>query len=132
VSESVYPSAVGSVVLFENARVRVWEMTLQPGDQCDYHQHHHDHVILYPEAGTMRGQELGQTDWGLVQDAEPGFVLYRTVGHAAPLTPHRIKNLSDVPVVHYIIELLDESPSAETLPWEHNDRGRFGSVPPSE
>jgi quercetin dioxygenase-like cupin family protein len=131
-SEAVYSPAVGSVVLFENARVRVWEMTLQPGDHCEYHQHHHDHVILYAQAGSMRGQELGQADWGIAQNADPGFVLYRTVGNTAPLTPHRLKNLSDFPVVHYIIELLDESPSAEALPWEHNDRGRFEPASPGE
>jgi hypothetical protein len=61
----------------------------------------------------MRGQEFGEPNWGIVSDAEPGFVLYRTVG-AVPLRPHRLKNLSDVPVVHYIVELLDKSPSLQT------------------
>jgi quercetin dioxygenase-like cupin family protein len=128
VSEVTHPPTVGSTVLFENQRVRVWELTLEPGAHREYHQHHHDHVILYPQAGTMRGQELGDPDWGIVQEAEPGFVLYRTVGNAAPLTPHRLKNLTDEPVVHYIVELLDESPSTEPQPWEHNDRGRFHST----
>lgn len=127
-SESPYPSAVGSTVLFENARVRVWEMILQPGDHCEYHQHHNDHVILYAQTATMRGQELGDDDWGIVQDTEPGFVLYRTVGSNGPLTPHRLKNLTDEPVTHYVVELLETSPSATPQPWDHNDRGQFRSV----
>jgi hypothetical protein len=126
-SES-YSSAVGSTLLFENARVRVWEMILQPGDHCDYHQHHNDHVILYAQTATMRGQELGDEDWGIIQDTEPGFVLYRTVGHTAPLTPHRLKNLTDQPVTHYVVELLETSPSAIAQPWDHNERGRFRPV----
>jgi quercetin dioxygenase-like cupin family protein len=124
VSDEPFPSAVGSSVVFENDRVRVWEMTLAPGEHCDYHQHHHDHVILYPGAGRMRGQEYGGAEWGLVQEAEPGFVMYRAVGNAGPLPPHRLKNLSDETVVHYIIELLGPSPSDSAGPWEHNDRGR--------
>jgi quercetin dioxygenase-like cupin family protein len=123
--DETFSSAVGSAVLFENDRVRVWEMKLEPGEYCDYHQHHHDHVILYAQAGTMRGQELGQADWGITQDAEPGFVLYRTVGSSAPLKPHRLKNLSDVPVTHYVIELLETSPSETDEPWVHNSRGQF-------
>jgi quercetin dioxygenase-like cupin family protein len=120
-----FSSAVGTTVLFENERVRVWEMVLQPGEHCDYHQHHHDHIVLYGERGTMRGQELGDPDWGITQDAQPGFVLYRTVGSAGPLKPHRLKNLSDVAVTHFIVELLETSPSPTEQPWVHNDRGEF-------
>jgi hypothetical protein len=126
--EQAFSSSVGSTVLFENDRVRVWEMILQPGEHCDYHQHHHDHVILYAETATMRGQELGDADFGIVQDTEPGFVLYRTVGSAGPLNPHRLKNLSEVPVTHYIVELLETSPSPTVQPWEHNDRGAFRTI----
>jgi quercetin dioxygenase-like cupin family protein len=125
VSEESFPPAVGSTVLFENDRVRVWEMTLAPGEHCDYHRHHHDHVILYPQAGQMRGQEFGGQEWGLVQEAEPGFVMYRTVGQAGPLPPHRLKNTGTETVVHYIVELLGESPSASAGPWQHNDHGRI-------
>lgn len=123
--ESSYPDAVGTTLLFENDRVRVWEMVVDPGEYFDYHSHRHDHVIIYPQAATMRAQELGDPDWGIVQDAEPGFVLARTVGHARPLTPHRLKNVGDETVVHYIVELLEESPSESSSPWEHNDRGRM-------
>lgn len=124
-SEHTVVSDVGSTVLFENDRVRVWEMVLDPGEHCAFHQHHHDHVVLYGQAGTMRGQEHGDEDWGIIQNALPGFVLYRTVGHEAPLNPHRLKNLSDETVVHYIIELLEKSPEATSRPWVHNDRGTF-------
>lgn len=128
VGQEQYGSTVGSTVLFENDRVRVWEMILQPGEHCEYHQHHSDHVIIYGQTATMRGQELGDDGWGIIQDTEPGFVLYRTVGHQAPLTPHRLKNLTDEPVTHFIVELLETSPSATDQPWQHNDRGRFRPV----
>jgi hypothetical protein len=120
-----YPDAPGDTLIFENDRVRVWSMTLAPGQMFDFHQHHHDHVVLWPDPGQAQGQELGDSEWGLVQEARSGFVLYRTVGYRTPLTPHRIRNTGDNTVTHYVIELLDKSPSAETEPWIFNDRGEI-------
>jgi len=122
---TTYPEAPGDTLIFENDRVRVWSMTLAPGQLFDFHQHHHDHVVLWPDAGTAQAQELGDPEWGLVQEARPGFVLYRTVGHRAPLTPHRIRNTGDHAVTHYVLELLERSPHAETQPWTFNDRGEI-------
>ncbi|HEX4356055.1 MAG TPA: hypothetical protein VH141_00930 [Pseudonocardia sp.] len=122
---TVYPEAPGDTLIFENDRVRVWSMTLEPGQLFDFHQHHHDHVVLWPESGTAQAQELGDPDWGLVQEARPGFVLYRTVGHRAPLTPHRIRNTGPATVTHYVLELLGRSPHADTRPWTFNDQGEI-------
>jgi hypothetical protein len=91
------PAAPGDTLLFENERVRVWSMTPAPGGTFDFHRHHHDHVVLWPEAGRSPGQELGEPEWGITQDAEPGFVLHKTVGRGGPLRPHRIRNLGDTP-----------------------------------
>lgn len=119
------PPTPGDTLLFENDRVRVWSMTLEPKGMFDFHQHHLDHVIIWPDAGRVQGQDLGEEDWGISQTAEPGFVLYKTVGRDAPLVPHRVRNLEDHAVTHYIIELIEPSPSAVELPWVHNGRGSF-------
>jgi hypothetical protein len=37
---------VGSKVVFENDRVRVWELTLQPGEDGPVHRHDHDHLLI--------------------------------------------------------------------------------------
>ena len=120
----------GDTLLFENERIRVWSMTLSPQEVRDFHQHHHDHVILWPWRGRAQGQqyeqqEYGSGKWGIVQNAEPGFVMFKTVGSQKPLTPHRIRNVGDEPVEHFIIELLGPSPSLVELPWDANDRGEF-------
>ncbi|CDR01312.1 hypothetical protein [Streptomyces iranensis] len=122
-----YTDAPGDTLLFENDRVRVWSMTLAPGqpDEPPFHQHHHDHVIIWPVSGRSQGQELGHDEWGIVQNAEPGFVLYRTVGQNGPINPHRIRNVGEEGNTHYVIELLEKSPSAEPEPWVSNDRGEF-------
>jgi hypothetical protein len=83
-------------------------------------------VILWPDSGQAVGQNLGDPDWGISLVAEPGFVLFQTVGTAEPRTPHSIRNVGDTAVTHYIIELISErSPSEKRLPGETNGRGPF-------
>ncbi|WP_432991983.1 hypothetical protein [Dactylosporangium sp. CA-233914] len=123
--EQTFPTAPGDTLIFENERVRVWTMTLAAnGGIYDFHQHEHDHVIIWPDAGRARAMQYGDADWTVSQVAEPGFVMFKTVGSGGPMVPHRIQNLEDRPVTHYIIELISEpSPSPSTLPTESNDRG---------
>jgi hypothetical protein len=121
-----YPSTPGDTLIFENDRVRVWSMTLSgDGGTFDFHQHHHDHLVIWPDAGEAEAQELGDGDvWPIRQVAQEGFCLFKTVGSGGPMTPHRIRNLGSEPVTHYVIELISEpSPSPVTLPGEINDRG---------
>lgn len=116
--------APGDTLLFANERVRVWSMTLPPGQLYDYHQHHHDHVILWPAAGSSEAQALGDDDWYLEQEAEAGYVAFKTVGSDQPLTPHRIRNRGAEATTHYVVELLGTSPSPQELPAQTNGRGR--------
>lgn len=123
-AEATYPPTPGDTLVFENDRVKVWSMTLAPGGMFDFHQHHHDHIILWPDGARAQAQLLGEDDWNLSQVATPGFVAFKTVGTGGPLTPHRIRNLEDYEVTHYIIELISEtSPSPVELPTQTNDRG---------
>lgn len=124
---TVFPPTPGDTLIFENKYVRVWSMTLPPGGMFDYHQHHHDHVILWPDAGRVQGQNLGDDKWGISQTADPGFTMFKIVGSSGPLRPHRVRNLQDVEVTHYIIELLAESSSASEQPMETNGRGTFSN-----
>jgi hypothetical protein len=124
-TEAVYSPNPGDTLVFENDRVRVWSMTLPPHGMYDFHQHHFDHIILWPDAGRVESQNLGDDDWPLIQSAEPGFVGFKTVGSAGPMVPHRIRNLENRAVTHYVIELISEpSPSDRELPVEANGRGR--------
>ena len=118
-----FSSAPGNELIFENDRVRVWEMTLPPDGMCEFHQHHHDHLVLWPEPGRAQGQDYGSDEWSVTQNAERGFAFFRTVGRSGPIHPHRLRNLESHAVSHYIIELLDPSPSDGPLPHERNHRG---------
>ena len=37
---------VGTKVLFENDRVRIWELRLDPGEDSDVHRHELDHILV--------------------------------------------------------------------------------------
>jgi predicted metal-dependent enzyme (double-stranded beta helix superfamily) len=48
---------VGSRVLFENDRVRVWELALAPGESSPVHEHHHDYVIVQLAGDRIAGAQ---------------------------------------------------------------------------
>ena len=73
---------VASRVLFEDERVRIWEMTLEPGEASALHHHEHDYylaissgdliagvgedsfnVFRIPEEGNTVGVSHGGTEW---------------------------------------------------------------------
>jgi hypothetical protein len=120
VTEAEASTAVGTGVLFENERIRVWVMALDPRETCVPHRHMHDHLILYAEPATIRSQVDGRP---VIQHVEDGLVSYRAVGPSG-LPPHTITNAGDTPSRHFIIELLGPSASDAPTEHEHNGRGR--------
>ena len=47
---------VGSKLIFENERVRVWEFTLQPGETIDTHKHEHDYFFSRLKAARWKSR----------------------------------------------------------------------------
>jgi quercetin dioxygenase-like cupin family protein len=45
---------VGTRLLYENARVRVWEIVLEPGERAPFHCHEGDYFWTCVEAGAAR------------------------------------------------------------------------------
>ncbi len=72
---------VATTKLFENDRVRVWEMLLDPGDASDVHEHTLDYVLIQLEgdkiAGIFEADTKGSYGEGTVEgDVAPGNVIY--------------------------------------------------------
>jgi hypothetical protein len=124
-------SAVGSAIIFENDHVRVWEMNLEPGQACEMHQHHHDHVIIYPMPGTMRARHPGDQEWTIRQDTRAGFVMHRTVGNSDNLLPHQLMNAGTETVIHYIVELLGPTATSDPVD-DTNSRAILGRLPEND
>src|SRR4051794_11738023 len=45
---------VGTSLLFENDRVRVWDLALQPGEALEKHVHHNDYLFFVVAGGSLR------------------------------------------------------------------------------
>lgn len=101
---------IATKVLFENERVRVWEMRLAPGQESDLHRHDNDYLMIQISGDKMsavfeadsqdewNGAELGQVDGDVVN----GNVLFARAGGK-----ERAINTGDEPFYEIVVELLD-------------------------
>ena len=46
---------VGGQILFEDERVRIWELILEPGEASDLHRHDHDYYLTIFEGDLVAG-----------------------------------------------------------------------------
>ena len=100
---------IGTRLLFENDRVRVWEMRLRPGESTERHLHDSDYLFvnltrakvkLYPEQGEPEESE-----------ATPGSVTYTEVGGGIV---HTLQNVGDTEHWEVLVEL--KGPSRSPVP----------------
>ncbi|GAB3143064.1 hypothetical protein GCM10027290_18810 [Micromonospora sonneratiae] len=77
--------AIGQSVVFENDQVRVWEITLSPGEQQPWHHHLNPYLVIALEAADNRIDALKGGDPRLVHEAVGG-VVYREPGEIHMLT----------------------------------------------
>ena len=53
-------SDIGTELLFENDRIRVWSMVLQPGEESPLHRHDGDYVFVYTTPSRITAFREGQ------------------------------------------------------------------------
>ena len=88
---------VGTKLVFENERIRVWEFTLQPGETIQAHRHDHDYFFYPIEGGMLEvTRESGVTRATL----KTGEVYYRKGGDT-----HAAKNIDDHRYHEILVEL---------------------------
>jgi hypothetical protein len=70
---------VGTKLLFENDRVKVWEMALEPGEESAVHRHELDYVMVQVDGDRMAGVSEPDSEGpypGYIEgDVAPGNVL---------------------------------------------------------
>jgi quercetin dioxygenase-like cupin family protein len=88
---------VGTKLVFENDRVRVWEFTLQPGESVPAHTHDFDYFFYPMEGATLEVlRESGTTRRTL----HTGEVYFRKGGDT-----HAAKNVDDHRYHEILVEL---------------------------
>ena len=85
-------------MVFENDRVRVWEIELGPGESLPMHRHELDYVFVVVTDGvTTITWEDGRSE---TNRHTAGEIMWRAAPHA-----HALRNDGDKPYLNRLIEL---------------------------
>ncbi len=77
---------IASKVIFENDRVRVWEMRLEPGARSDVHEHKLDYLMIQIDGDKMAAEMEPDSGgpWGhlgtVEGDIAPGNIIWADRG----------------------------------------------------
>ena len=97
---------VASKLLFENERVKIWEMRLAPGEEGPLHQHEHDHILVQIDGDRMAVVPHPTTkspyNEYLEADVVPGAVVHVTRGGI-----ETARNTGESAYLEIIVELKD-------------------------
>lgn len=99
-------TAIGTELLYEDPRVRVWSMALDPGQASPLHRHLHDHLYVYvtPDNEMEVHTSAGDTIGGRYDD---GWVSVRTIGDGTdPTLQHQLRNVGRTPHRQVLVEFL--------------------------
>ncbi len=99
--EEVVLVDVGQVVLHDDPVVRVWEVSLEPGECHPWHLHHNPYVVL-----SVDGSD-GRMDW--LDGSGPRFISEHRGGWVyRPVSPvHRLTNIGTSVYRNRLVELKD-------------------------
>ena len=94
-------SNVGTKLLFENDRVRVWDLCLLPGESTGLHRHESDYFYVVIGGGTLQGKNADGSDKP-VQEMSDGEVRFREIDGE---DVHEAINIGDQPWRNIVVEL---------------------------
>jgi quercetin dioxygenase-like cupin family protein len=104
---------VGSKLLSENERVRVWEIRLQPGERIGFHRHVLDYFWTAVSGG--RGRQHVHDGTTVEYTYQPGETRHETYG-PGQFKVHDLENLGDKEMVFMTIEFLNSANQPMALP----------------
>lgn len=105
-SRNTYNGAIGTQLVFENDAVRVWHMTLAPGEKMPVHRH----VLTYFWTAITPGRFLQRTYDGTTYESDitAGLTHFYHVG-SGEFALHNLENVGDTTMIFVAVELKKES-----------------------
>ena len=99
-----FNGVVGSTLVSETDRVRVWHLRLPPGKRCPFHRH----VNPYFWSAHYAGRARGYFSSGQIKDVEhyPGETKHFYYG-AGEYMLHSVENIGDTELLFTTVEFLD-------------------------
>jgi quercetin dioxygenase-like cupin family protein len=104
---------VGSTLLSETAKVRVWEIRLAPGERVGFHRHVLDYFWTSVSGG--RGRQHVHDGSTVEYTYQPGETRHETYG-PGEFKVHDLENIGDKDMVFMTIEFLDSANKPMALP----------------
>lgn len=95
---------VGTHLLFENERVRVWDLALAPGEWLESHVHRDDFLFIVVEGGHLRHADPNNPADAHEVRYEDNQVVFLNAAEGGTLH-HRLTNIGDAPYRNFVIEL---------------------------
>jgi hypothetical protein len=94
---------VGTRMLLENDRVKVWEIVLKPGERAPFHWHTHTYFYVCAEGGRVRTRF--SNGYYVEGDEEPGGAAFMEHSSENPGI-HDLENVGETTVRYTTVELL--------------------------
>ena len=101
--EEIISPQVGTRLLFENERVRVWDLQLAPGQSTGLHRHEHDYLYVVIGDGRLQAADA-DGERREASDMKDGEVRFNEVDGEAV---HEAFNVGDGSWRNIIVELKD-------------------------
>lgn len=98
---------VGTKLLFENERIRVWDLALQPGEALEKHVHHEDYVFIVLEGGSLVHVDDEDAGKDVAVHYTTDQVVWLEAGEG--LVHNKLVNVGDKPYRNLVIELKSAS-----------------------
>ena len=98
---------VGSEIVFEDERVRVWQLRLAPGERSAVHRHEHDNLLIQISGDRIAAEPEPDTEGPYRDYIEaapvPGAVIFVERGGVETAV-----NVGKEPYLEVIVELLQD------------------------
>jgi beta-alanine degradation protein BauB len=104
---------VGTTLVSESERVRVWMIRLAPGERIGFHRHFLDYFWTLVLGG--RGRQHIHDGTTVEYSYQPGETRHETYG-AGEFKVHDLENLGDKEMVFMTIEFLDSANKPLAIP----------------
>lgn len=94
---------VGTRLMFENERVRIWDLALQPGESLETHIHRDDFFFVVIQGGDLQHVDPDNAENTRSLSYEDDQIVFLEAGDGQ--IHNRLVNVGDAPYRNLVIEL---------------------------
>ena len=98
---------VGTKLIFENEKVRVWDLALQPGESLEKHIHRLPYFFMVIEGGSLRFVDPENPENDRDLQFEPDLLRFHEAEEGG-VVHNRLVNVGDKPYRNLVVELKED------------------------